>query len=227
MSETAVETPATTDEVEAKPKREKKVVEPTPCASSLYHWVDDEGVKHDCGTQGSVTPRTFRPGHDAKLKSLLIKAAVAGKQVVKTTPEDGEVEMDPLHAAEEYGFRGLVEKSVESARAKQEARDAKAKEREEAKAKREAEKAKAKAAREAKVAQKKAHAEAVEKAAEDAKSKPGPATAKVGRQKFDGEVLNDGTFKYKNAKGEDVETTEYTVVIDPNTVPVPEVNVEA
>lgn len=223
MTDTAVEVPAQAEGTEeVKPVREKKVVEPTPCASSLYHWVDDEGVKHDCGTQGSVTPRTFRPGHDAKLKSLLIRAAVAGKQVVKAT-EDGDVEMDPLHAADEYGFRNLVEKSVESALAKQEARDAKARERQAKKDERERAKAEAKAERERKAAQKKAHADAVEKAAEDRKSQPGPATAKVGRTTVNGEILADGVFKY--AKGdEEVETTNYTVVIDPSTVPVPDVD---
>lgn len=219
MSETAVETPEVEAEaVEEKPKREKKVVEPTPCASSLYHWVDDEGVKHDCGTQGSVTPRTFRPGHDAKLKSLLIKAAVAGKMVIKTT-EDGEVEMEPLHAAEEYGFRNLVEKSVDAAKEKAEIRAAKLKEREEAKAKKAQEKADAKAKREQAVAQKKAHAEAVAKAAEDRKGQPGAAKAKVGRTVVDGEILADGTFKYKKGD-EEVETTNYTPVIDPESITV-------
>jgi hypothetical protein len=85
-------------------------------------------------------------------------------------------------------------------------------------------KAKAKADREAKAAAKKAHAAAVEQAAEDRKGQPGPATAKVGRNKFDGEILADGTFKYSDSKGEEVETTDYTVVVDPASVPVPTVD---
>ena len=133
------------------------------------------------------------------------------------------VEMDPLHAAEEFGFRSLVEKSVDAAKAKQEARDAKAKEREEAKAKREKAKADAKAARERKAEEKKAHAKAVEEAAEARKSQPGAAKAKVGRNVVDGEILADGLFKYKKGD-EEVETSNYTPVIDPDSVPVPTVD---
>jgi|SRR5690606_2191521 len=214
MTETAV---AETAVAEDKPKREKKVVEATACACQFYSGQDVRGETLSTGC-AEVTPRTFRPGHDAKLKSLLIKVGSAGNQVVKTV--DGETEeMDPLHAAEEFGFRGLVEKSVDAAKAKQEARDAKAKEREAKKAETERKKAEAKAERDAKAAQKKAHAEAVAKAAEDRKSQPGPAKAKVGRSTVDGEILDDGTFKYK--KGDDeVETTDYTPVIDPSTVEV-------
>src|SRR5690606_32593250 len=205
MTETAV---AETAVAEDKPKREKKVVEATACACQFYSGQDVRGETLSTGC-AEVTPRTFRPGHDAKLKSLLIKVGSAGNQVVKTV--DGETEeMDPLHAAEEFGFRGLVEKSVDAA---------KAKEREAKKAETERKKAEAKAERDAKAAQKKAHAEAVAKAAEDRKSQPGPAKAKVGRSTVDGEILDDGTFKYK--KGDDeVETTDYTPVIDPSTVEV-------
>ena len=131
--------------------------------------------------------------------------------------------MDPLHAAEEFGFRNLVEKSVEAAKGKEAARQAKAEERKAAKDAKAKEKAEAKAKREQAAEAKKAHTKAVKKAAEAAKGKPGPATAKVGRNKFDGEVLADGTFKYTDAKGEEVETTNYTVVIDPASVPVPSV----
>lgn len=221
MSDTAVETPVNeTEAVEEKPAREKKApVEPTPCACQFYTGknVKDEVLSTGCDEK---TPRTFRPGHDAKLKSLLIDVAVAGNQVTKAT-DDEDVEMDPLHAAEEYGFRNLVEKSVTAKRAKREAAEAKANERAEAKKAKEREKAEAKAKRDQAAKDKKAHAEAVAKAAEDRKGQPGPATAKVGRNKFDGEILADGTFKYTDAKGEEVETTNYTVVIDPATVQLP------
>lgn len=222
MSETAVETPEVEAEaVEEKPKREKKVVEPTPCACQFYSGQNAKGDTLSTGCT-EVTPRTFRPGHDAKLKSLLIQVGSAGNQVTKTV--DGETsEMDPLHAAEEYGFRGLVEKSVEAAKAKEDARAAKAQEREAKKAEAAQKKEAAKAERERKAAQKKVHAKAVEDAAEARKSEPGPATAKVGRNKFDGEILADGQFKYTDAKGEEQETSNYTVVIDPASVPVPDV----
>lgn len=219
MSDTATaEAPEVEVTAEAKPAREKKVVVPTPCACQFYSGQDVKGNTLSTGCD-EETPRTFRPGHDAKLKSLLIKVGAAGNQVTKST-DDEDVEMDPLHAAEEFGFRGLVEKSVEAAKAKEDARAAKAQERAEAKAKKEQEKAEAKAKREQAAEAKKAHAKAVEQAAEDRKGQPGPAKAKVGRTTVDGEILADGTFKYKKGD-EEVETTSYTPVIDPATVQLP------
>lgn len=221
MSDTA--TAEAVEVKEEKPARVKKVVVATPCACQFYTGLDGKGEVLATGcTEDTV--RTFRPGHDAKAKSLFIKTAVAGHQVTKTLEDGSTTEIDPLHAAEDFGFRGLVEKSVDAAKAKGDVRDAKAKERADKKAATEAKKAEAKAKREQAAEAKKAHAKAVEEAAEAAKGKPGPVTAKIGRQKFDGEVLTDGTFSYKNAKGEDVETTDYTVVIDPATVPVPTVD---
>lgn len=222
MSDTAVETPVTdeTEAVEEKPARERKVVEPTRCECGLYTGTDAKGaaLSTDCT---ETNTRTFKPGHDAKLKSLLIKVGAAGGQVTKTVGGETE-EMDPLHAADLYGFRNLVEKSVDAAKAKADER-AKAAEARQAK-KDAAAKAKeeAKAKREQAAAAKKAHAKAVEEAAEAAKSNPGPAKAKVGRTTVDGEILADGTFKYKKGD-EEVETTNYTVVIDPASVPVPTV----
>lgn len=223
MSETAtVEAPAT-EVKEEKPARVKKVVVATPCACQFYTGKDAKGEVLATGcTEDTV--RTFRPGHDAKAKSLFIKTAVAGHQVTKTLEDGSTTDIDPLHAAEDFGFRSLVEKSVDAAKAKDEVRAAKLKERADKKAETERKKVEAKAAREAKAAQKKAHEEAVTKAAEARKGQPGPATAKVGRNKFDGEILADGQFKYADAKGEEVETSNYTVVIDPATVPVPTVD---
>jgi len=221
MTDTAVEVPAQAESAEVEAKPAKAVKEPTACACQFYSGTDAKGEVLSTGCDES-TVRTFRPGHDAKLKSLLIKVAVAGNQVTKRTDE-GDVEMDPLHAAEEFGFRGLVEKSVEAAQEKAKARQAKADERAAKKEAAERAKAEAKAERERKAAQKKAHAEAVAKAAEDRKGQPGPAKAKVGRTTVDGEILADGTFKYLKGD-EEVETDSYTVVIDPNTVPVPEVD---
>jgi len=225
MTDTNVaEAPAVETEAAAEPKapRVKKVVEPTPCACQFYSGKDAEGNDLATGCDES-TVRTFKPGHDAKLKSLLIKVGAAGGQVTKI--QDGETsEMDPLHAAEEFGFRSLVEKSVDAAKAKQEARDARAKEREEKKAKADQAKQEARAARERKIAQKKAHADAVAKAAEEAKKTPGPAKVKIGRSTVEGEILNDGTFKYtKGDKEIEVGSDKFEVVIDPASVPVPEV----
>lgn len=222
MSDTAVETPVTNEAeaVEEKPVREKKVVEPTPCECGLYTGKNAKGEDLSTGCTETNT-RTFKPGHDAKLKSLLIQVGAAGGEVTKTV--DGESEsMDPLHAADLYGFRNLVEKSVDAAKAKEQERQAKAEERQAKKDAAAKAKEEAKAKREQAAQAKKAHAKAVEEAAEARKSQPGPAKAKVGRTTVDGEILADGTFRYKKGD-EDVETTQYTVVIDPASVPVPDV----
>lgn len=225
MSETAVAEPVVNDEAEAteeKPARVKKVVEPTRCECGLYTGKDVKGEDLATGCTETNT-RTFKPGHDAKLKSLLIQVGAAGGEVTKTV--DGETEvMDPLHAADLYGFRNLVEKSVDAKKAEQADKARKAEERQAKKDAAAKAKEEAKAKREKAAEAKKAHAKAVEEAAEAAKGKPGPAKAKVGRTTVDGEILADGTFKYKK-DDEDVETTNYTVVIDPASVPVP--NVEA
>lgn len=217
MTDTAVETPVAEATEEAKPVKAPKVA--TACACQLYTGTDKDGNALATGCDGE-TVRTFLPGHDAKTKSLILKVAIAGGQVTKTVDGESE-ELEPLHAAEDFGFRGLIEKSLASAQAKQAVRDAKAGERAEKKAATEKKKAEAKAKREQANEAKKAHAKAVEEAAEARKGQPGPATAKIGRAKFDGVILEDGTFKYTNAKGEEVETGEYSVVIDPATVPVP------
>lgn len=209
MTDTTAESP-----VEAKPVKAPKVA--APCACRFYTGTDAKGNALATGCTGE-TIRTFLPGHDAKTKSLILKVAVAGGLVTKTVEGKSE-ELEPLHAAEEFGFRSLVEKSLTSHQAKQAERDAKAQVRADKKTATEAKKAEAKAKREQAVKDKAAHALAVEKAAEDRKGQPGTATAKIGRNKFDGEILADGTFKYTDAKGEETETTEYTVVIDPATV---------
>lgn len=227
MTDTAVELPEQPEApaAEAKPAKAPKVA--TPCACRAFSGKNAQGETLSTGCEGE-TVRTFMPGHDAKLKSMLIKIAVAGNQVTKTAEDGSTTEIDPLHAAEEFGFRTLVEKSVDTAKAKQAAKDEKAQAREAARQERAAKKAEAKAAREQAAQRKKAHAEAVAKAAEERKTQPGPAKAKVGNKVVEGEILNDGQFKYTKGDTE-VETNNYTPVIDPATVPVPEVaaNVDA
>jgi len=215
MTDTAVETPAVSadeaTEVEAKPA--KVVKTPSPCACSFYTGTDAKGNALDTECE-AVTVRTFGPGHDAKLKSLLIKVAIAGGQVTKTTDEDGEVDLEPTHAAEEYGFRTQVEKGLAVHQAKLDASAEKKRVRDEKAEVRKAEKEKAKAERKAVQDQRKADAAAkaeAEKAANESKT-PGPARAKVGRTEFDGEVLADGTFRYEK-DGEQVETEKYTIVV--------------
>lgn len=214
-AETAVETPVT--EAAEKPAKTVKVA--TPCACSLYTGQDIKGVALTTGCTAE-TVRTFGPGHDAKLKSLLIKTAIAGVDVTKKT-ENGSTTMSPVHAAEEYGFRPQVEKGLDTHNGKAVKRDEAAAARKVARDEKQAAKDAAKAERKAIQEARKAKAEAL-KAAQDkanADKTPGPARAKVGRTEYDGEILADGTFRFAK-DGEQVETEKYTIVIDPATLTV-------
>lgn len=103
----------TVEVAEAKPARQPKKT-PKPCTSSLYSWIDAEGVTHTCGTEGRTTTATFCPGHDAKLKSLLIQAGAAGCDVRKDV-DDGYLTMSAMDAANEYGFASTVEQGIAKA----------------------------------------------------------------------------------------------------------------
>lgn len=167
MSDTAtVEVEATADEA-TETKRAKKVKALKPCASSLYSYVDAEGVTHTCGTEGRETTATFCPGHDAKLKSLLIKAGAAGYEVRKDV-EGGFLTMSAMEAANEYGFASTVETGIAKAAEKAQAKAEREAKRAAAKAEREEKAAKAKAEREAKKAEREAaKAAKAQKADED------------------------------------------------------------
>jgi hypothetical protein len=137
--------------VEAKPA--KSVKTPHACACSLYTVHTDEGdVTTECTAQ---TVRSFVPGHDAKLKSMLIKAAINGQEVTReATDQNPEAVLSAREAAEDFNFAAHIDKGVETHE------------------KREAAKAERKAASDAKKAEaadKKAVAEAEKKAVRDAK----------------------------------------------------------
>lgn len=59
----------------------------------------------------ATTQSTFAPGHDAKLKSLLIAAGVGGRQVREVT-RDTVVTKDALRVAAELGWEDLVREAV-------------------------------------------------------------------------------------------------------------------
>lgn len=149
MSET-IEAPA-----EAAPK--KAAAQPKPCACVAYVAKLADGTELTTGCTAQ-TPRNFAPGHDAKLKSLLIKAAIAGVDVTRSNG-DGVTELSPLHAAEDFGFRAQVEKGVDTQARKDAVKSAKKAERQAAADKRAADAAAKKAEREAAAAQRKADRE--------------------------------------------------------------------
>lgn len=167
-----------------------------PCAC---RFVTVDGKRAACQR---VTKRTFAPGHDAQLKSRLIKALVTGAQVghVDTLAKDAPV--TNTSAAEEAGKHNFgYQVSAGYARAqrlaseKAERKAARDLQREANRATRDAAKADAAAKREAA----KAERDAAKAQAEQAKL----VTAKVGRWEVTGTVAKDGSLTYTNKKGEE------------------------
>jgi hypothetical protein len=112
-ADTDVEIPATEDE---KPKRTPKAKVKTACACSQF------AIKLNAETARAIgctatTGGKFAPGHDAKLKSLLIEAGAKDLPVLRTV--DGEdVEMSAFDAADLHGFASHVAKGAASAKEK-------------------------------------------------------------------------------------------------------------
>lgn len=117
---------------ETKPARAPKLVTLTPCLCGKYA-VESKTAE---GTERLVTgcdrevKSNFAPGHDAKLKSMLINAGATGQPVIRTEADGSEITMDALDAASEFGFSGTVEagiaKASEKLAAKQAREDARA-----------------------------------------------------------------------------------------------------
>lgn len=110
------ETPA----VEAKPVKAPK--EPTKCLCALYGVevpAEDggEATIEEIGCTATTSSK-FAPGHDAKLKSLLIKAGSLGRKVFKTDEQGNDVEISVADAAGEYGFADKVQSGIEIAQKK-------------------------------------------------------------------------------------------------------------
>lgn len=76
-------------------------------------FVASDDAATDCG--GAVTTRVFAPGHDAKLKGLLIRAAIAGELVADA--KSGRTEPATV-VADLFGFADLVAAGVAKAEAK-------------------------------------------------------------------------------------------------------------
>lgn len=96
-----------------KAKATKMAKEPTNLCG-CYSVVDSKGVHTSCGR---LVKGKFAPGHDAKLKGMLIRAAVAGEKFVtkdgtKTTTND------PMAFATELGWGKLIQKGIDTAAAK-------------------------------------------------------------------------------------------------------------
>lgn len=85
--------------------------ESVPCACARYKVETPEGLTGtDCT---ATTKKKFAPGHDAKLRSLLVRAG-ADSQNVHVTEEDGSVSvMTHIEAAKLHNLVEHVEKGIE------------------------------------------------------------------------------------------------------------------
>jgi hypothetical protein len=190
-----------------------KNTEIRPCRCSIYSAVieevqDEDGnmvdIVEDTTGCTQTTKNEFAQGHDAKLKSHLIKWGVLGYEVARV--EGGmRISNDAASQAAEYGFAQMVRDGIAKGKAKAEAARERADRKHEAQA--------AKAAKKGKKAPKVSLAKAPVDKLADAKitvthapvptEEPLPvpvkATAKVGRWTYQGTVNVDNTFTY-NAK---------------------------
>lgn len=70
----------------------------------------------------ATTTRTFAPGHDAKLKALLISGGVQGLEIVWSNGGVNHTFSDAATAAAQYGFASMVQAGVERGKEKAAAR---------------------------------------------------------------------------------------------------------
>ena len=177
MDVVAEPTEAVEETTEAAPKAKKAPKEPVDCACGAYEVLVgqrdagdgevefDEELTTNC--DGAKTKSIFAPGHDARLKSLLIKAGALGEHVRFNNPADGLLhEVTPVEAAGRYGFADMVESGIAKAKEKADARVAAA-----------AAKAVKKAAADKAKADKKAEREAAKAAKDAAKVKAASTSA--------------------------------------------------
>lgn len=178
----------------------------TPCECSKYDALNSEQLtdenlasgSYDCYDTGcsETTRNTFAPGHDAKLKSFLIRHEAAGHEIRR---HDGGVatSADAMGHAKRYAFAHMVEAGIRKAETKAQARADRAA---------------------ANVAKKAERAGLVRNESEDAAAKADKLVvqAKVGRWTYFGVLLaaGDGTpvFRYTDKKGVEQDTMKFVQV---------------
>lgn len=179
-----------------------KNTETRPCRCSIYTAVtaeitDEHGEMVDIEEIGTgctaTTKNEFAQGHDAKLKSFLIKAGIRGLEVAKV---EGGLRMssDAANMAREYGFADMVVEGIRKGVAKALAAQDRANRKHEAQAAKAAPKAKA-------------PAEPVVEVVDTARD----VIAKVGRWTYKG-TEDQGTFTYQSKLGGRKTTDKYEVV---------------
>lgn len=218
--------------------------EATACACSRFDALDPEQLTdanlesgdYDVWTTGctQTTRNTFAPGHDAKLKSFLIKHSVEGHEVRELVGGTA-VSRDAVGHANQFGFAHMVDAGIKrwafrlgEQTAKKAAKAAAKRESAERKL---AEKAKVvkplatvvaeeeaahKAAEVAKVQEREASASWADQAPIPGGSEPKVPTAevvkaKVGRWVYEGTIA-DGEFAYTDKNGKAKSTRKFTEV---------------
>lgn len=86
------------------------------CQCGRFAVVKADGTKVRTGCT-RTTKRLFAPGHDAKLKGILIRAGVAGEQVIREG-EGNNGFTDPVKWGYSFGFGHMVEAGIKLARDK-------------------------------------------------------------------------------------------------------------
>lgn len=90
--------------------------EPQPCLCGLFEVIDPEtgGVVQHTDCTGT-TKKRFAPGHDAKLKSLLISAGVHGRRIRERNGKSDKLHR-PITVANRFGFGEQVKRAIDKRR---------------------------------------------------------------------------------------------------------------
>ncbi|AGK80457.1 hypothetical protein ACH4KO_00500 [Streptomyces anulatus] len=180
-----------------------KTAQAEPAACTCSQFATEDGRTTGCAAE---TKRLFAPGHDAKLKSFLIRMGAEGVEIIRTTDGIASSADASTHAAK-FAFGHMVAAGITRAEGK-----AAAKAQREAAKNDPAKKAAKKALRQAKQAMTAALDEAkADAGARGYKREPQEVTAKVGRWERTGTVEGD-TFTYTDAKGATKTTTKFQLV---------------
>ncbi|MFF0402047.1 hypothetical protein [[Kitasatospora] papulosa] len=180
-----------------------KTAQAEPVACTCSQFATDDGRTTGCAAE---TKRLFAPGHDAKLKSFLIRMGAEGVEVIRTLDGLASSADASTHAAK-FPFGHMVAAGITRAEGK-----AAAKAEREAAKNDPAKKAAKKALQQAKQAMTAALDEAKIDAGERGyKLQADEVKAKVGRWLRVGTVEGD-TFTYTDAKGATKTTTKFQLV---------------
>lgn len=177
------------------------------CACSAY-FAEIEGEEDWTTGCNAKTLRTFAPGHDAKLKGLLIRVGSTGASIAYS--QGGlRVDSDAETIAKEYGFETQVIAGIARERARAEAKHAKKLAREASKLERAAKKAKTNG-KEAD----RAFADALAEVKVTSREKyPERTTAKIGRWEYQG-VVRDGVFHYTDKSNTAKSAKKFTIIVE-------------